>query len=59
MRGALLSLGVKDLNDLLEKEGDAEVRCEFCRQTYRFGGAELAQLIETGKDRRNTEPTDV
>lgn len=58
MRGALLSLGVRDLGDLLEKEGDALVRCEFCRQTYRFSGAELAQLIATGKDDRNTEPTD-
>jgi molecular chaperone Hsp33 len=49
MREALLSLGVDDLQDLLEKEGGAEVRCEFCRQTYRIVGPELSQLIATGR----------
>lgn len=49
MRDALLSLGISDLRDLLDKEGEAEVRCEFCRQTYRFDRLELTELIESGK----------
>ena len=49
MRGALRSLGVEELQEILQEEGGAEVRCEFCRQSYRFEVAELAKLIETGK----------
>lgn len=54
MEGALFSLGEKDIRQLLEKEDGAEVRCEFCRQSYRFGRNELAKLLETGpKDSSN------
>ncbi len=49
MRGALLSLGTEELKKILDQEGEAEVRCEFCRESFRFGATELAQLIETGK----------
>jgi len=46
MEGALFSLGEKDIRQLLEKEDGAEVRCEFCRQSYRFGKDELSKLLE-------------
>jgi len=46
MEGALFSLGEKDIRQLLEKEDGAEVRCEFCRQSYRFGRDELSRLLE-------------
>lgn len=45
MEGALLSLGKDDLQDLINTENRAEVRCEFCRQAYEFGAEELQGLI--------------
>lgn len=48
MRGALRSLGNEELQEILKEEGGAAVRCEFCRQSYRFEAAELASLIESG-----------
>ncbi|KJR99662.1 MAG: heat shock protein Hsp33 [Desulfobulbaceae bacterium BRH_c16a] len=58
MRGALVSLGTKDLTDILEKEGDVEVCCEFCRQSYRFSGSELSQLIEEEKSENDKTADD-
>ena len=45
MERALLSLGREDLNQLLEQEGGTEVRCEFCRDSYRFDRKKLETLL--------------
>lgn len=45
MQSALFSLGREEISDLLEKEGGAEVCCEFCRQTYLFDEKELENLL--------------
>ena len=42
---ALLTLGRKELQDMLAKEGSAEVACEFCRKTYFLSAHELNDLI--------------
>ncbi|MBW2658893.1 MAG: Hsp33 family molecular chaperone HslO [Deltaproteobacteria bacterium] len=47
MQGALLSLGYEELSHLLQKEGKAEVRCEFCRDTYTFNRQELEAILAT------------
>ncbi len=46
MKGALISLGHKDLTTLLNDEGKAEVQCEFCRDTYSFNRKELETLLQ-------------
>jgi molecular chaperone Hsp33 len=53
MEGALFSLGKEDIRQLLEKEDGAEVRCEFCRQSYRFSQDELAKLLKTEQNSSN------
>lgn len=50
MQSALFSLGERDIRDLLEKEGGAEVLCEFCRQSYLFGRSELEDLLKGAPD---------
>ncbi|PHR27922.1 MAG: Hsp33 family molecular chaperone HslO [Desulfotalea sp.] len=50
MEGALVSLGRKDLQQLMETEGRAEVRCEFCRHGYEFTKEDLAALITQASD---------
>lgn len=41
----LMSLGKADLADLIEKEGNTVVTCEFCREAYRFSRGELERLL--------------
>ena len=53
MEAALFSLGEDDLRDLLETENGAEVHCEFCRLTYRFGPQELEKMLVLCKSSPN------
>lgn len=53
MEGALFSLGQEDIRQLLDKEDGAEVRCEFCRQSYRFGKNELEKLLKINQNSSN------
>jgi len=46
MESALLSLGHDELLHLLRQEGAAEVRCEFCRDTYTFNKFELENILK-------------
>lgn len=42
----LISLGRDELTDMLEREGKADVTCEFCREAYHFERQDLAQLMK-------------
>lgn len=46
MQSALFSLGAEELEQLLHKEDGAEVRCEFCREMYRFTRNDLAEILK-------------
>jgi len=48
MESALYSLGYEELSQLLEKEGRAEVHCQFCRDNYIFNRHELESILEAG-----------
>jgi len=41
---ALLSFDTNELRDMIEKDGGAEVICEFCRQAYSFDASDLGRL---------------
>jgi molecular chaperone Hsp33 len=41
----LISLGKDELADMLEKQGEAEVKCEFCQEVYSFDKDDLNLLI--------------
>lgn len=42
---ALISMGRKDLSELIREQGRAELTCQFCDRVYRFSGEELKQLL--------------
>ncbi|MCB9639417.1 MAG: Hsp33 family molecular chaperone HslO [Myxococcales bacterium] len=42
---ALLSLGIEELNDMLNEQGEAETFCDFCRERYYFGKEDLQMFI--------------
>ncbi|MDB5055111.1 MAG: hslO [Bacilli bacterium] len=41
----LVSLGKSELDAILQEDGNAEVICHFCNETYGFQGAQLQELI--------------
>jgi molecular chaperone Hsp33 len=42
----LISLGAEELQDMIEQDGKAELRCHFCRTAYNFTSEELMALRE-------------
>ena len=41
----LISLGKNELQDILDTDGQAELKCHFCNQTYQFNRTELEKLL--------------
>ncbi len=46
MERAIISLGKKEINDMVEEQGEAEIVCHFCNQAYRFEKEDLAKLLD-------------
>ncbi|RKH03981.1 Hsp33 family molecular chaperone HslO [Corallococcus sp. CA053C] len=45
---ALLAMGREELQDLLDKEGQAEATCQFCTTRYVIPGVEIQQMLTEG-----------
>ncbi len=46
MKDALISIGKKDLEEILKEDGKAELMCHFCNKKYTFTKEELEEMIE-------------
>ena len=44
--GLLKSMGVQEMEDILEKDGESEVVCHFCNSRYHFDRADLEKLLQ-------------
>lgn len=47
MERALISVGKKDLVEMAEEDGQAEIVCPFCNGKYNFSKIELEELIDS------------
>lgn len=52
---ALISIGEKELTDLIEQDGQAELTCHFCGKTYHFDRAALETLLREATDNGGTD----
>ncbi len=43
----LISLGKEELEDIIEKDGQAEILCHFCNTKYNFSKEELLKLVNS------------
>lgn len=43
---ALMSIGAKDLNELIEEGESIEMSCHFCNEKYNFSVAEMQEMLE-------------
>ena len=46
LQKVLISLGKKELHDIIEEDGHAEITCRFCDKIYQFHAKELSQLLK-------------
>lgn len=45
-RSALISLGINELQTLLDEDGEVELTCDFCRHQEKFDAVDLAEIIK-------------
>ncbi len=49
VEGALVSIGEKDLIEIIEEDGQAEICCEFCDTKYQFDKDNLMNILEKAR----------
>lgn len=49
LEGAIISLGEKEIKNIIEEDGKAEITCNFCNTAYDFNREELSRLVEEAK----------
>ena len=49
MERALISLGKKEISDIIKEQGEAEMTCRFCDNIYKFSESELTELMNSAK----------
>ncbi len=47
---ALISIGKKELTEMIEQDGQAELTCQFCGKAYRFDREALTALLSEATD---------
>lgn len=46
MESALLTIGRRDLTEIIEEDGEAELQCQFCCKKYHFNKDELVEILD-------------
>ncbi len=46
---AIISLGVEEIQQMIDEEGKAEASCHFCNETYTFSAEDLEELKKLAK----------
>lgn len=49
LAGALAAIGKKDLTEIIEEDGEAELQCHFCLKKYHFDRDELLNILHGAK----------
>lgn len=49
MRRAIISLGRKEIQDIIDEQGEAEIVCQFCNKEYRYDKVALEEMLERAK----------
>ena len=46
----LMTLGTRQLTELIEEDGKAEIKCQFCNKLYNFNKEELEEILKKIKN---------
>ena len=50
MKEALISIGKKEIEDIINTDEEAEIVCHFCNKKYKFDKNELQEIINDIED---------
>lgn len=50
MERAIISLGKKEIDDIIKEQGEAEIVCSFCNTAYKFDTEQLEEMKNSAKD---------
>ncbi len=48
---AIISIGKKDIQEMIDDGKEVEVKCHFCNTAYTFSVEELKQILKQAKDK--------
>jgi len=54
MAAALASIGREDLSAIIEEDGEAELKCQFCKASYKFDKGELEEILAYAKNQNSS-----
>ncbi len=49
MKRAIISLGKKEIQDIISEQGEAEIVCQFCNKAYTFSKEQLSEMLDAAK----------
>lgn len=49
MEKALIAIGKEELQGIIDEQGEAELTCQFCDNSYKFSKEELEKLLKEAK----------
>lgn len=49
MQRAIVSLGKKEIQDIIDEQGQAEIVCQFCNKAYNYDKNDLESMLERAK----------
>ena len=49
MQRAIVSLGKKEIQDIIDEQGEAEIVCQFCNKAYSYDRAALEDMMKRAK----------
>ena len=49
MQRAIVSLGKKEIESIIEEQGEAEIVCQFCNKAYKYTKDDLEKMLERAK----------
>lgn len=49
MQRAIISLGKKEIQEIIDEQGEAEIVCQFCNKAYTYDKTELEKMYRKAK----------
>jgi molecular chaperone Hsp33 len=49
---AIISIGKKDIQEMIDDGKPVEVRCQFCDKIYNFDANDLKEMLKQSKDKK-------
>ncbi|MEZ4357667.1 MAG: Hsp33 family molecular chaperone HslO [Eubacteriales bacterium] len=53
LKSVIVSMGQKEIEDIIKKDGKAEIICKFCNKKYNFNKEELLSLLKKATSEEN------